>query len=189
MEGYVADEAKVIPVLTSAGSVSGGIFRRFSITRDVVAAVLDQLRRSRAPQATFCRIVCATRLKFFEWGALVPTICQFCEQIDSLDHLISCVNIGKPLKDTDQLVLYLAELASRAYNVNPNMPVPHRAGSDADIELFPSEGDGESEGEDLDLDFEDDAIQQLDESALLGLQGETVDEKEGSGGAQTREGS
>ena len=40
-ERYVADEAKVIQLLTSVGSVPGGIFRRLAITRGVASAVPD----------------------------------------------------------------------------------------------------------------------------------------------------
>ena len=130
-ESYVADEARVIPLLHSVESVSGCLFRRLSITRSAVAAVLGQLRYSRAIQATFCSKVCASRFKLFEQGLLELTICQFRGQIGSLDYLISCVNISKPPKNSDQLALYLVELATRANNVNPHMPAQHMIGSDA----------------------------------------------------------
>ena len=118
------------------------------MTRSLAKAVLQELSHTRALQTTFCSIVCATRFKFFCKGALLPTICQYCGERDSLDHLLKCVNMGEPpLHDEDDLVLYLAELSRRAYNVNPGYPVPLLQGDGVEISLqFWSDSEGE-EGE------------------------------------------
>ena len=99
------------------------------------------------------------------------------------------MEIGKPPTDPDQMVLFLAELASRAYNVNPNMPVPHRMGTDAEIVLLQLDGDRESDEEDSVLSFEDDAVQQLDVDTLLESQGEPAEEGKEAEVAQTTENS
>ena len=98
---------------------------------------------------------------------LHPTICQYCGQADSYQHLVSCVNIGGHPQEQDRLVEYLAELASRAYNINPNRPIPISEGADAEIELLPVGGDAESVAGSLDLDFEDDTFLPFDEGTLL----------------------
>ena len=122
-------------------------------------AVLKELSDNRALQTTFCSIICATRFKFFHKGALYPTVCQYCGGRDSLDHLLGCVNIGDaPLGDEDDLVLYVAELSKRAYNVNPGYPVPLLQGEGMEIDLLlGSDSDTASERDDeVGLDFEDD---------------------------------
>ena len=65
-----------------------------------------------------------------------------------------------PLHDKDDLVLYLAELSRRAYNVNPGYPVPLLRGDGVEIGLqFWSDSEGEEGEEDeaqSELSFEDD---------------------------------
>ena len=84
--------------------------------------------------------------------------------MDSLAHLIECVRIGAFPRERDLLPDYLAELASRAYSVDPNLPAPLRAGCDAEIDLIESDAE---ESEISQLDFEDDAEGRFDAGLLL----------------------
>ena len=56
---------------------------------------------------------------------MLPTLCEFCSQVDGYAHLVSCVGIDPHPTDHEGPVGNLAELAARAYNVNPNLPAPH----------------------------------------------------------------
>ena len=143
---YERDEAKILPLLCGRGSLSGTIFTRLRLTRGIIREVMNELSRSRVLQATFASIVCATRFKFFQGDSLLHTECGYCGQIDSFSHLISCVNIGEPPQGSADLVGYLAELADRAYNVNPGLPRPILEGGGAELELVPSEVSVTEEG-------------------------------------------
>ena len=123
---YEGNEARVIPLLCTQGSVSSAIFAGLALSRALIKEVMLRLRHSRVLQVTFGSVVCATRFKFFRCGTLLPTECQYCGQVDSFAHLVSCVNIGAPPQDRGALVDYLVELTGRAYNVNPGMPHPVR---------------------------------------------------------------
>ena len=152
--------------------MSGGVFQELSLDRSLIAAVLEGLKHSRALLSTFCSIICATRFKYFEHGTLLPVICRYCGQIDSYRHLVSCVNIGPHPDGRDQLVEYLVELSKRAYNVNPNLPVPLREGEAGEIEMVDSDAVSE---EDLhELWFEDDTELPFDERGLLDHEGQSA---------------
>ena len=169
---YEKDEAAMLPMLCARGSVSGSIYMSMGLTRAVIREAMERLRHSRPLQVTLGSIVCATRFKFFQGSRLLPTECAYCGQIDSLDHLISCVNIGVLPKNSDMLVSYLVELVDRAYNVNPGYPRPIRDGEAAELELRFSDG-AESAGSQEEgwLEMEDDTEVPFNVSGLLdGLQ-------------------
>ena len=123
------------------------------------------MRHSRALQSTFRSIVCATRFKYFEKGGLLPAQCQYCGCKDRYKHLVECVNIGKHPGEPEELVEYLVELTSRAYNVNPNLPAPQRRGEGEEEELMLLEEDADAEDEIL--GFEDDVMAPFNERLLL----------------------
>ena len=179
---FERDEGRVLKLLAEgARSVSCGIYERLGLTRAIIRDVLEVLRDSRILQSTFCSIICATRFKYFYKGVILPTICQYCGQVDSLSHLIACVNIGDvPRGDEDELRDYLVELSRRANNVNPNYPVPQVPGDGVEICLV-QHSDSEDEGmEECDpqLDFEDDSVLPID---LVGL---ATNEETGAGGGR-----
>ena len=136
---YEQDEVKILPLLRGRGFLSGAIFTRLRLTRGIIREVTIALRRSRASQTTAASIVCATRFKFFQGEGLLRTEYGYFGQIDSSPHLISCVNIGDPSQGPAALVGYLAELADRAYYVNPGLHRPVLEGGGAELELAPSE--------------------------------------------------
>ena len=107
-------------------------------------------------------MVCATRFKFFQGSRLLGTECAYCGQVDSFAHLLSCVNIGPPPAEPDALVEYLAELADRAYNVNPGHPRPIKEGGGIELELNPSDDDGSDEDGAGWLEVEDDTHEPFD---------------------------
>ena len=136
-----------MPVLCGRGSLSGTIFAGLTLTRSVIREVMERLQHSRVLQATISSIVCATRFKYFEGSVLLPVECQYCGQIDNFQHVISCTNMGPPPTNRDLLVDYLAELASRARNVNPNRPIPFRRGESMELALDPVMITGQMDGE------------------------------------------
>ena len=172
MQRYERDEQQVLRLLATEGqSVSGGIFLKLNLTRTVIRGVMEALKDSRAIQSTFSSIVCATRFKYFFEDVLLPTECQYCGGVDSLEHLIECVSIGAVPESCEEVVLveYLAELARRAQNVNPKYPVPIIPRDGVEIALLnpsDSEGDEGEEGPEHCLDFENDLERTLDLDAL-----------------------
>ena len=156
---FEKDEAKVLRLLDDYQSVSSGIFRRLEVDRELVQQVLAELSYSRALQATFCSIICATRFKYCHKGRLLPTVCQYCGSVDSLEHLMACVRIGPmPPHDSSEegienRVRFLVELAVRAHNVNPGYPVPCNMEDVGEVELFP-QTESEESAEELELAFE-----------------------------------
>ena len=58
------DELKVIKILECAHSVSGGIFQKIGLTRDIIKKALAELSRNRKEQTMLCSIICATRFKY-----------------------------------------------------------------------------------------------------------------------------
>ena len=105
----------------------------------------------------------------------LPTVCQFCGQVDSLAHLIECVNIGViPAGDDEEAqemqISYVMELALRANNVNPKYPAPLIPGDGVEISLLvPSDSEDENEGApEHRLDFDDDRERPLDHAELAG---------------------
>ena len=144
---------------------------------------MERLRHSWALQATLGSACatrpwrdCATRFKFFKGGRLLHTECAYCGQVDSYEHLVSCVNIGPPPGEPEELVEYLVELTDRAYNVNPGYPRQLAEGGGAELELIPSEeGDGSDSGQ-IHREVEDDTLQPFDVEAFLsGLPEEPLD--------------
>ena len=157
---FEQDELRVLRQLGDHASVSGGVFGALGINRTVVREVLEALSHSRALQATFCSVICATRFKYFRQGALLPTVCHYCGGMDSLAHLQRCVNIGDmPLgTDDESKIHYLVELTKRACNVNPGLPEPFVPDEEVDL-TFPQQSDSEGDGDPLELAFEDDAME------------------------------
>ena len=169
-ERYFADEAKVIPLLRSKGSISGAIFRELSLTRSIITEALDKLKRSRALQATLRSIICATRFKYFDGKTLLRTVCHLRGRNGSFRQPISRVTFGAPPKDSEQLTEYLAELAYRAFHINPNLPVPQSEGFDAELDLAASESEEDCTDGNAHLEFEDDTLEAFDAGQLLGDQ-------------------
>ena len=79
------------------------LFPQLRRARAMLREVMAGLRYSGALQATFASIVCATRFKFFHGGSFLPSECAYCDQTDSLSHLPSCVNIGRPPVASEEL--------------------------------------------------------------------------------------
>ena len=65
---YELDEGKAVALLAAKGSISGGLFGSWNLTRDVLGNAFRQLCYSRKCQTNLRSIVCATRLKYFEAG-------------------------------------------------------------------------------------------------------------------------
>ena len=159
---YEKDEAKMLPLLSARGSVSGTLFTEMNLTRGILSEAMARLNHSRALQSTLGSIVCATRFKYFQGARLLQTECAYCGQVDSFTHLLSCVNIGQPPRDSEELVGFLVELADRAYNVNPGNPRPVREGGGVELELVPSEDEVDANGGAGWLEVEDDTVEPFD---------------------------
>ena len=94
------------------------------------------LRDDRKEQATLCSILCATRFKFFsKKKELQSTICGRCGQVDSFEHLLRCVGQGPIPEDDKALPAFLAEMAIRACDGNPNLPNPITGDGEIDLDL------------------------------------------------------
>ena len=166
----------MVTYLGDLSSVSGGIINKFQLNREMCAEALRRLSANRALQSTLRSVLCATRFKYFHKGGLLRTVCQYCGQLDSLPHLLSCVNMGPHPEDPQVLAEYIVELARRAYNVNPKLPVPCWEGDSAEMEIEVV-GTG-TDDEELQLEFEQDANENFDKTLLRTLGEGDIEEME-----------
>ena len=146
---YETDELIGIGLLSNRGSWSAKGYIRLGLTRHIIREALSGLEGSRVLQTTLCGIICGTRFKYFEAGALLPTTCMRCGRIDGLEHLMGCVGLWppEPSRDEAPMVEFLMELARRASRVHNGIPVPWREQTEGDLELSAGEASG---GEDDD---------------------------------------
>ena len=150
---YEEDELKAIKILDNANSASGGIFQQIGLTRHIIKQALNELSHSRKHQTALCGIICATRFKYAMPGGLFSTICKKCGHLDSLSHLLKCVNLTIPpsSEDIEPTVQFLKTLAIRARNINFAAPIPLFPVLATDFELD-THTTSESEADPLEFD-------------------------------------
>ena len=103
----------------------------------MIREALERLAGSRVHEVVLCGVLCATRIKFFGGGGLLPTTCQQCGAADSFVHLVGCVGLEPPTPPPcpGPMIEFLTELARRAARVHAGVPVPRREGLEASGEL------------------------------------------------------
>ena len=110
------------------GSIAGADYCKMGVNRAILKETLRRLRHNRRGQVVFANIICATRFKFFdEEGTLLDVRCpNGCGDIDSLDRLLRCFNLGTldPEMPFDDKVAFLSRMARKATKNCPALPIP-----------------------------------------------------------------
>ena len=147
-------EGDMVTFLRELSSVSAGVINKFRLNREMRGEVLRRLSANRALQSTLRSVLRAARFRYFHKGELLSTLCQYCGRLDSLQHPIRCVNVGPHREHGQGVTKSLADLARRAYNVNPKLPTPCWMDDSAEIDLGYIEGGSEDTGPEVEEDDE-----------------------------------
>ena len=125
---YAIDEARMINLLRGQLPQSAVVIMTLGLARALIRQTFEKLEQNRALQVTLSSILCTTRFKFYESGALLKTTCARCGGEDSFLHLVRCVGLSAPMPtiDPDNIIEFLVELTNRAHQMNPGLPIPKR---------------------------------------------------------------
>ena len=125
---YAIDEGRAINMLRGQFSAASEVIMRLGLTREIIRQALERCDNDRARQVALCSIVCTTRFKYYEGRDLFATTCLKCGMRDSFEHLAACVGlvVPEPSGDPEDMLVFLTELARRALQINPGLPVPYR---------------------------------------------------------------
>ena len=125
---YRDDERAALELLAMGGSIAGANYCQMGLNRAILKETLRRLHHNRRHQVVLANIVCATRFKFFdETGSLLQVRCpNGCGNVDSLDHLLECHNMGQisPESTFDEKVSFLSATAVKTARNCPALPTP-----------------------------------------------------------------
>ena len=125
---YREDERVTLELLAMEGSIAGANYCQLGLNRAVLKGTFRRLRHNRRQQVVLANIICATRFEFFEEeGALLRVRRRNgCGEVDSLDHLLNCHNLGMANADGsfEEKVDFLKSMAVRTARNCPILPTP-----------------------------------------------------------------